>query len=117
MVERSTILHELGSLIEARKAERPSGSYTTTLFDGGIDAIGAKVLEEAGELVEAGRACDGQAPRGLEHKAVVHEAADLVYHLLVILAQCDVSLSEVEEELTRRSGTSGLEEKASRGMP
>ena len=47
--------------------------------------------------------------------AVTHEAADLVYHLLVMLAECDVSLGDVERELARRFGTSGLEEKASRG--
>lgn len=105
----ASILTQLMSVIEDRKAKRPSGSYTTTLFEGGAERIGTKILEEAAELVEA-------AKRGDEgrHKAVVHEAADLAYHLFVMLGHCDVTLSEVEAELARRFGVSGLEEKARR---
>jgi phosphoribosyl-ATP pyrophosphohydrolase len=73
-----------------------------------VEAIGGKVLEEAGELVQAAR----EAERRRE--PVVHEAADLVYHLLVMLALCGVTLEEVEKELARRFGTSGLDEKAAR---
>ncbi len=108
MTGRNTILSQLTAVIEDRKAKRPSNSYTTKLFDGGVDAIAAKVCEEAGEFVEAARLA-GEAPQ-----AVIHEAADLVYHLLVMLAHCGVKLSEVEDELARRFGTSGLDEKASR---
>jgi len=96
-------------VIEDRKARRPSGSYTTRLLDGGVEAAGAKVIEEAAELVEAAGPGDPA-----DRAAVVHEAADLLYHLLVLLAVSDVSLAEVEAELAQRFGTSGLEEKASR---
>ena len=76
---------------------------------GGIEAIGAKVVEEAAELVEAaGESGSG----GRDH--LIHETADLVYHVFVLLGYRDVSLREVESELTRRFGTSGLDEKASR---
>lgn len=108
MDPHATILSRLTAVIEDRKAHRPPGSYTTTLFDGGVDHVGRKVCEEAGELVEAARAADRHPG------AVVREAADLVYHLLVMLAVCDVTLPDVEEELTRRFGASGLDEKASR---
>ena len=71
-----------------------------------MPAIGAKVTEEAGELVAAA-----------DHETddrVVSEAADLVYHMLVLLACRGVGLSQVEDELARRFGISGLDEKASR---
>lgn len=108
MSEQEDILHRLMDVIVDRKRRRPAGSYTVTLLDGGVDAIGAKIREEAGELIEAARGTDR------DRRAVIHEAADLIYHLLVMLGHCNVALSEVEEELARRFGTSGLEEKASR---
>ncbi len=105
---RSTrdVLAELFALIEERKRLRPEKSYVTSLFDGGHEAIAAKVREEAAELIEAAAADD----RG--HTA--QEAADLVFHTLVLLAQAGVSLDEVLDELASRSGVSGLEEKAAR---
>jgi len=84
-------------------------SYTAQLLSGGIEKIGAKVIEEATELVEAAGE-PGEA--GREH--TVREAADLIYHLMVLLCQCDIRLADVETELHRRQGVSGLEEKASR---
>jgi len=78
---------------------RPAGSYTAKLLDGGVDGIGTKICEEAGELVEAARLAK-EAP---DH--VIHEAADLIYHLLVMLAHCRVTWSDVEQELSRRFGT------------
>ena len=108
MSDHETILSRLAAVVEDRRAKRPPQSYTTKLFDGGTDAIAAKVREEAEELIEAARRTDQQ--RG----DVIHEAADLVYHLLVMLAQCSVTLGDVEAELARRFGTSGLEEMASR---
>lgn len=81
-------------------------SYTTSLFVGGVDVIGAKVLEEAAEMVEAART---EGP-----KEVIHEAADLIYHAWVLLAEAGVSPTDVREELERREGTSGLVEKAGR---
>lgn len=108
-----TIFHQLFTVIEQRKRLRPAGSYTTKLLDGGAAAVGAKVMEEATEAVEAAAAADPSQ----RHAALVHEAADLIYHLWVMLAQGDVALAEVEAELRRRFGTSGLEEKAGRKGP
>jgi phosphoribosyl-ATP pyrophosphohydrolase len=109
MNHETTILARLMAVLEDRKVKRPANSYTTQLFDAGIERIGAKVCEEANEVVEAARqvAANGRT-------AVIHEAADVLYHLLVLLAHCEVTLSDVEGELARRFGISGLEEKASR---
>lgn len=111
MSNEKTIFSRLMTVIEDRKVCRPAKSYATRLFDGGAEVIGAKICEEAGELVDAARAAEKD--RG----PVIHEAADLVYHLLVMLAFCDVELADVEAELSRRFGTSGLDEKASREDP
>jgi len=104
-----TILGQLMAVITDRKVNPPAKSYTTTLFAAGLPKIGAKVLEEAGEVVEAA-AEPGES--GREH--VIREAADVIYHLFVLLAHRDVQLAEVEAELARRFGISGLDEKASR---
>ena len=109
MSDPSSIFTRLMQVVESRKHARAENSYTQTLFDGGVDATGAKLCEEAGELVEAARLAGGEG-RG----AVVHEAADLVYHLFVLLADRGVALADVEGELERRFGTSGLTEKARR---
>ena len=93
-----------------QRAESPGEkSYTSKLLAGGVDAIGPKVIEEAQEFVEAASEL-GDA--GRSH--FVYEAADLIYHTLVLLRSRGVELSEVESELARRFGISGLEEKASR---
>jgi phosphoribosyl-ATP pyrophosphohydrolase/phosphoribosyl-AMP cyclohydrolase len=96
----------LYGVISDRKKNPAENSYTSKLFSGGIAAIGAKVLEEAGELVEAAQ---DKGP-----KDVVHEAADLIYHAWVLLAEAGVSPEQVREELVGRAGFSGLEEKSSR---
>ena len=108
--ETASILARLMRLIEQRKAEMPAGSYTTKLLTGGVAKIGRKINEEAAEVVEAATE-PGEA--GRQH--LIYEAGDLLYHLFVLLAHNQVSLSEVEAELARREGVSGLEEKASRG--
>jgi phosphoribosyl-ATP pyrophosphohydrolase len=100
------IIAQLMSLIRDRYENRPDGSYTTALFDAGVEEIGGKLCEEALELAAA---IDSE-----ETDAVVHEAADLVYHLLVAIAFCEVDFTQVEAELQRRFGISGLEEKRSR---
>ena len=87
-----------------RSAER---SYTRKLLDGGPEVIGAKLREEADELA--------RAVQGESRERVVSEAADVLYHLLVGLLSRGASLAEVEAELARRSGTSGLDEKRNRG--
>ncbi|MFT5697000.1 MAG: phosphoribosyl-ATP pyrophosphohydrolase [Myxococcota bacterium] len=100
------VLSRLASLIAERKRLRPEGSYVVSLFDGGHEAIAAKVSEEAAELIEAAGEDD------LEHTA--HEAADLLFHVCVLLENSGVSLDQVTSELESRFGISGLEEKASR---
>ena len=92
----SDFLQELYSLIETRKAERPAGSYTTTLFDEGIEKILAKVDEESQETTAAGRAESDQR--------LVEETSDLLYHLLVLLVQRGVTLDQVRAELESRQG-------------
>ena len=96
----------LFGVIADRKKNPKADSYTSQLFTGGIEAVGAKVLEEAGELVEAVR---DKGP-----VEVVSEAADLIYHAWVLLALAGASPEQVREELAGREGTSGLEEKTSR---
>ena len=96
----------------AERAEtRPAGSYTTKLMEGGASKIGGKILEEAGEMIEA---ADETGDPGREH--FVYEAGDLIYHAMVLLAYKGVRLEEVAAELARREGTSGLVEKASRNQ-
>ena len=107
--ESTAILAQLMRVIEERKATRPERSYTTRLLDGGVEKIGAKITEEAFEVVEA---ATEPGPAGREH--LVREAADLIYHLFVMLTFSNVPLSDVEAELARRFGISGLDEKESR---
>jgi phosphoribosyl-ATP pyrophosphohydrolase len=96
-------------VIEDRRANPPERSYTSQLFRGGVAKIGSKILEEAREVVEAANEPDDA---GRQH--LIHEAADLIYHLFVMLGHCNVRLPEVEAELVRRFGVSGLDEKAAR---
>lgn len=113
MTDEPTIFTQLMAVIEQRCRERPAGSYTTKLLDGGVEKIGAKIAEEAAELIEAA----GESSKD-RRAHVVHEAADLIFHTFVLLGEQRVSLAEVEAELARRFGVSGLEEKASRrGTP
>ncbi|NBV46807.1 MAG: phosphoribosyl-ATP diphosphatase [Planctomycetia bacterium] len=100
------VLDGLERVIASRRGAAVDRSYTARLLAGGVAACGAKVTEEAAELVAAAA--------GEPAERVVAEAADLLYHMLVLLATRDVPLSAVEEELARRFGVSGLEEKAAR---
>lgn len=103
------ILNQLSAVIEDRRRQLPENSYTTSLFRGGLSRIARKLTEETGEVLEAAAESE---PDGRPH--LIHEAADLVYHLLVLLAYRDVPWSEIEAELGRRFGVSGLDEKAAR---
>lgn len=100
------------AVVEDRKANPSEKSYTTKLLAGGVDKTAAKFSEEAGELVEAAR-----EPGDAGRTHTVHEAADVVYHLLVLLASLDIALADVEAVLEGRFGIGGLEEKASRKQP
>jgi phosphoribosyl-ATP pyrophosphohydrolase/phosphoribosyl-AMP cyclohydrolase len=85
----------LWRVISQRAAERPEGSYTTKLLEAGTPAVARKVGEEAAEVITAALAESDER--------LVSEAADLIYHLYVLLAARGVDLAAVEDELTRRS--------------
>jgi len=102
-----TVVDRLAGVIEARRAASAEASYTRSLLDAGMPKILAKIAEEHGELA-------AELPAGPTEK-VVHEAADLLFHVLVGLAARDVSIDQVWAELERRTGQSGHAEKASRG--
>lgn len=110
MSSSQSVLGQLMAVIEDRKANPPPKSYTNQLLAGGVSKIGGKIFEEAAEVVEAAGEL-GEPGR----KHLVHEVADLIYHLFVMLAHRDIPLSEVESELAGRFGISGIDEKASRG--
>lgn len=97
------------TIAERKSAGNAAKSYTAKLLAGGVDAIGAKVIEEASEVVEA---ASERGEAGRAH--TIAEAADVVYHLLVLLAARDASLADVEQALAERFGLSGLEEKRAR---
>lgn len=99
-------LEELAATIAARKGADPESSWTAKLLSKGPEKCAAKFGEEAIEAII-------EAVKGDRGKLTL-EAADVLYHLLVMLASRDVELSEVLAELHRRNGTSGLAEKASR---
>jgi phosphoribosyl-ATP pyrophosphohydrolase len=99
-------LDALDALIRSRRGSDPASSYTAQLFADGRAKIAQKLGEEAVETVIAAM--------GSDTKALAAEAADLVYHLLVLLADAGLSLDDVRAELARRTGTSGLTEKANR---
>lgn len=87
-------LDALSKLIEGRKTEKKEGSYTTYLFEKGIDKILKKVGEESTEVIIAGKAND--------KKETVYEIADLTYHILVLMIQMGISLDDVRKELASR---------------
>jgi len=99
-------LARLEATIAARRGADPAASYVAALFAKGRPRIARKLGEEAVELVVAALAEDRRALAG--------EAADLLFHLLVLLADADVPLADVLAELDRREGVSGIAEKASR---
>ncbi len=106
MAEPRDVLSELGEILAARKSSDPADSYVASLYHKGVEAIAAKIEEEAGEVIEAARH-EGD-------DALVHEVADLWFHSLVMLAHRNLTPAQVLEELARRFGVSGHEEKASR---
>ena len=102
-----TALTRLAATIAARKGADPDTSWTAKLFAKGPEKCAEKFGEEAIEAII-------EAVKG-DREKLTSEAADVLYHLLVMLAARDVSLADVEAELTRREGVSGIAEKAARG--
>jgi phosphoribosyl-ATP pyrophosphohydrolase len=105
MSEQDT-LAKLAALINSRRSDTSGKSYTSQLLTAGTERCAKKFGEEAVELVIATMASDD--------KAVRSEAADVLYHLLVLLESRQIPLADVLRVLDGRMGTSGLEEKASR---
>jgi len=94
-LEFGLTVNTLYSLIADRKEKRPEGSYTTYLFNSGLDKILKKIAEESGEVIIAAK---NKAPR-----EIIAELADLFYHLLVLMVERDVKLSDVRNELNHRA--------------
>lgn len=92
--ETLNIILDLYAIILDRQRRRPEGSYTAYLFDKGLDKICKKVGEEAAEVIIAAK--------NRRREEVIHESADLIYHLLVLLAEAEVRPEEVLQELSHR---------------
>lgn len=102
-----TALSRLAATVESRKGADPESSWTAKLFAKGPEKCAEKFGEEAVEAIIAAVKND--------RENLVYEAADVLYHLVVMLAARDVTVDEVLAELDRRAGVSGLAEKAARG--
>ena len=89
-----TVLDELYDLIDSRRRDRPEGSYTTYLFEQGLDKILKKLGEEASETIIAAK--------NVEEGPLVSESADLLYHLIVLLVERGVPLASIRDELVQR---------------
>jgi len=106
MTAATTALARLAATIQSRKGADPESSWTAKLFAKGPEKCAEKFGEEAIEAII-------EAVKG-DRAKLTAEAADVLYHLLVMLAARDVTLADVEAELARREGTSGITEKAAR---
>jgi phosphoribosyl-ATP pyrophosphohydrolase len=104
-----TAMARLAATIEARKGADPDSSWTAKLLAKGPEKCAEKFGEEAVEAII-------EAVKG-DRDRLASEAADVIFHLLVMLAARGVSLADVEAELARREGRSGLAEKAARPSP
>jgi phosphoribosyl-ATP pyrophosphohydrolase len=102
----SDVLDRLAAVLEERKSAEAGSSYVASLYAKGLDAILKKIGEEATETVMAAK--DGAKDK------IVYETADLWFHSMVLLAQQGLSPQDVLEELDRRFGLSGHDEKAAR---
>ena len=102
------ILNRLAELLEQRKSADASTSYVAKLYAKGMDAILKKVGEEATETI--------LAAKGGKRDEIIYETADLWFHTLVMLAKAGIKPQEILDELARREGLSGIEEKNSRSF-
>jgi phosphoribosyl-ATP pyrophosphohydrolase/phosphoribosyl-AMP cyclohydrolase len=94
------LLQDLFKLIQERKDQRPEGSYTSYLFNSGLDKILKKLGEESAETIIAAK----NAGEGEDRKQLSAEISDLLYHLLVLMVELDVSLRDISAELSARAG-------------
>lgn len=95
--EKDKILNQLYRIISSRKKEMPENSYTAKLFNAGLDEILKKVGEESIEIILASKENDK------EH--LIHEIADFIYHLIVLMVEKNISFNDIEKELAVRCKT------------
>ncbi|SMN10756.1 Phosphoribosyl-ATP pyrophosphatase [uncultured Candidatus Thioglobus sp.] len=100
------ILKQLESVLEQRKSANKDDSYVASLYAKGTDEILKKIGEESAEVI--------MAVKDDEQEKIIYEVADLWFHTLVLLQHKNIEVAKIEEELSRRFGLSGLEEKANR---
>lgn len=100
------IINRLGVVLESRKGAEPGTSYVASLYQKGVDSILKKIGEESAEIIIAAKTGD--------REQIVYETADLWFHCLVLLAQQNIEAQLVLDELDRRFGLSGIDEKAAR---
>ncbi|MDC9727403.1 MAG: phosphoribosyl-ATP diphosphatase [Candidatus Thioglobus sp.] len=100
------IIKQLESILEDRKNASSDSSYVSSLYQKGTDEILKKIGEESAEVIMA-------AKDDVKDK-IIYEVADLWFHTLVLLRHKDIEIAKIEQELSRRFGLSGLEEKANR---
>ena len=105
MNNQENIFERLSKILRSRKETSEDNSYTSQLYKEGIEKIIAKIKEESEELIKASTS---------DKKAIIHEAADLIFHVMVLLAYKDIDPSDILKELERREGVSGIEEKSKR---
>lgn len=109
MAEKSIVLSLMEVIAERKQRPPADRSYVVSLLNGGVPAIGAKIVEEAGEVVEA---ASEPGEEGRAH--LIREVADLVFHTLVLLGRAEIPWTDVENELARRFGIGGFTEKEAR---
>ena len=102
------ILHRLSETLASRRNADPETSYTAQLFAKGPDSILKKIGEETAELIMAAK--DGKRLN------IVWESTDLIYHIMVLLAFYDMGIEDVSQEMRRREGISGIDEKKARSV-
>ncbi|EEZ80591.1 phosphoribosyl-ATP diphosphatase [Candidatus Thioglobus sp.] len=100
------VLRKLEAVLEQRKSANADESYVSSLYTKGLDEILKKIGEESAEVIMASK--DGNQDK------IVHEVADLWFHTLVLLRHKDIEIDKIQQELSKRFGLSGLEEKANR---
>jgi phosphoribosyl-ATP pyrophosphohydrolase len=102
----SDVLQQLAQVLEQRKLESADKSYVASLYAKGLDTILKKIGEEAAETIIAGKGGDKQQ--------IIYETADLWFHCMILLANQGLGPEDVLNELQRRFGLSGLDEKSQR---
>ena len=105
--DKHDVLHRLSETLASRRNADPETSYTAQMLAGGPDSILKKIGEECAELIMAGK--EGKRLK------IVWESTDVIYHVLVLLAFSGLGVEDVLQELRRREGISGIDEKKSRG--